>query len=125
MAAGMNPEAERAGELALGAGEVVAQALVIGQDLLRPVEERGAFGGQADEAVVADHQADVQLFLELVDRRRQRRLGDVAGRRGAREMTLAGEGDEIGEVADEHLRLGSAVAVSRLPDGGGARLSSR
>ena len=63
-----------------------------------------------------------QLLLELPDRRRQRRLRDVAGFRRAAEMPLARQRHEIFELADHHRRDTSraraAVHGWRQPHGG-------
>ena len=44
-------------------------------------------------------------MLKLTDRFGQRRLGHVAGRRGARVIALAGERDEVAKVPDIHVRM--------------------
>ena len=54
--------------------------------------------------MVADDEPDAEVFLELLDRGRQRRLRDVASFGGAREMLLARERDEVGQMPDQHER---------------------
>ena len=49
-----------------------------------------ALGREALEAVAAPHERDAELVLQPPDRLRERRLGDVAGRRGARRSGARG-----------------------------------
>ncbi len=54
------------------------------------------------KAVISDHQPYGEVFLERADGRRERRLRDVAALRRPREMTLAGERHEIGQMTNQH-----------------------
>src|SRR3546814_5841460 len=54
-------------------------------------------------ALVTGVQTCALPIFKFADRRRQGRLGDMAGIGGAGEMPLFGERHEIGEMADEHF----------------------
>ena len=69
-------------------------------DALGPRQHLFAFRRQALEARTAQHQHDPELVLELLDGRRQRRLGDAALVGGAAEMLMPGERDEEFELVD-------------------------
>src|SRR3546814_1757483 len=84
-------------------GEIVDQALIVGQDLARPGEELLALRREPGEAMASRHERYAEILLKFADRRRQGRLGDMAGIGGAGEMPLFGERHEIGEMADEHF----------------------
>lgn len=62
-------------------------------------------GREALEGAVALDDRYAEIVLELSDRLGQRRLGDVAGGGRAGEMTLSGEGDEVLELADQHIGI--------------------
>ena len=64
-------------------------------------------------AALDDRRAE--LLLELADRRRQRRLRDVAGLGRAAEMLLAGERHEIFELPDHHGASLTGPCASRAP----------
>src|SRR3546814_14677869 len=49
------------------------------------------------------HERYAEILLKFADRRRQGRLGDMAGIGGASEMPLFGERHEIGEMAAAHF----------------------
>ena len=97
---GYDPEVQRAHEPATQAGEIVLQASVVDEYLSAPQEELLALLRQPHEPVIPDHQPDAEILLELLDGGRQRRLRDVAGFRGAREVLLARERNEVGQMAD-------------------------
>ncbi|MCY1241781.1 hypothetical protein D9M72_547020 [compost metagenome] len=52
--------------------------------------------------LVALEQPDLELFFERLDLDAQRRLRNVQALRGAREVELLGDGDEIAEMAQFH-----------------------
>ena len=58
--------------------------------------------GEQDFARRALDQRHFEFFLELLDLRRQRRLADETGFRGAAEMLVFGERNQISEIADVH-----------------------
>ena len=72
------------------------------EDAADLVEERAARGGELDAAVGAVEQHDVQLALELADLLAERGLRDAQARRGAAEMQLLRDGQEVAEVAELH-----------------------
>ena len=61
--------------------------------------------GQQHLARRAFDQRDAKLFLELADLRRQGRLADEARGRGATEVLVFGERDQISEITQVHRRL--------------------
>ena len=93
---------QRALEAAAQPAGLLLQALEVGQRPLRPAEDPLALGRQPLELAAAPHERDAELALQAADARRQRRLRDVAGRRGAAEVALAVERREVLELADEH-----------------------
>jgi hypothetical protein len=50
-------------------------------------------------------QVHAELGLELADLLGQRRLGHVQPLRGAAEVTLLGDSDEVPEVSQIHMRI--------------------
>ncbi len=58
--------------------------------------------GERHRAPRAHEQLHPQLGLQRADLLAQRRLGDVQAKRGAREVQLLGDGDEIAQVAQFH-----------------------
>ena len=71
---------------------------MIGDNPLGPVEDALALGGEADKLLAAHHDGHAQFVLEPADGGRDGWLGDITARRGASEMALLGEGDEIVEL---------------------------
>src|SRR3546814_16419309 len=76
----------------LSTGEIVDQALIVGQDLARPGEELLALRREPGEAMTSRHERYAELLLTFADRRRQGRLGDMAGRGCAGQLPLFGDG---------------------------------
>src|SRR4051794_31478973 len=72
------------------------------QHAARLLEQRTARGGQRDAALRAVEEPDAELLLELADLLADRRLGDVEPLRGAAEVQLFGDGDEVPEMAEFH-----------------------
>ncbi len=90
-----------------------------GERVARAARRRGDFGDRrqrapgvlddrlgarrdGDRAALALEDAHAEFRLQLEDLAAQRRLADVAGRRGAAEMTVVGDGDDILEIAQVH-----------------------
>src|SRR5262245_6599522 len=73
--------------------------------------------------MAADNQPDAEVFLELLARGRQSRLRDVARFRRAREVLLARERNEVGQVTNQHRNRSSPRLVREytVPRRGGAR----
>jgi hypothetical protein len=95
-----NPQRTR--EPAPETREIDPQAIIIVENLLGPDEHPFAFGGKAQKPVAANDEPDFQIILQLADRGRERRLGNVGRRRRPREMLLARERDEIAKMAKKH-----------------------
>ena len=70
--------------------------------------------GQLHPAARALQQRAAELGLERVDLLAERRLGDVQSRRGAPEVQLLGDGDEIAKLAEFHDLDPMAVTVVSL-----------
>ncbi len=112
-AAQQRQQVERAGRLRdadrEAAGEQAGQLLQLGaggvqlrQHAAGAGDERLAGAGQRDAAGRPLDQRRPQLPLELADLLRQRRLRDVAAQRGAREVALVGERDEVAQLPQFH-----------------------
>ncbi len=126
-----NAKTEAAGKPLPHFGELLAQRILVGENALRPDQNAFAFRREALKArSLAVDQGDSQLMLELAHRFGQRRLRDIAGRCGAGVIALAGQSDEVAEMADVHKgtgirRVSAAVAtdtfggaISPLPPAG-------
>jgi hypothetical protein len=61
-----------------------------------------AFTGQPVEALATFDDRHTEFLFELTDAARERRLRHVTGLRGAREVFLARERDQILQLADVH-----------------------
>ena len=55
---------------------------------------------------------DVELFLELLDRHRQRRLRDEARLGGAPEVLLARDGDDVAQLGERHPQPDHVAGLS-------------
>ena len=99
---GDGPDPQDALEPAPGAGSLLPEAVEVRERALRPDDDALALRRQALEVAPAPHQRDAELALEAPDARREGRLRDVAGRRGAAEMALAVEGRQVLELTYEH-----------------------
>ena len=107
-------DAQRALEPAADLRQLVPEAVVVGQDAMRPEHDALALAREALEALAAPHERHAELGLELAQAGRERRLRDVAGARGAPEVALPLERDEVLELAREHgLSLGAHRACRR------------
>ena len=69
---------------------------------MRPEHHALALAREPLEALPAPDERHAELGLELAQPGRERRLRDVAGARGAAEMALPLERDEVLELAWEH-----------------------
>jgi hypothetical protein len=67
-----------------------------------PFQHPFAFRRQAVETLAALDDRHTKLLFKLADAPGKCRLGDVAGLGGAGEVLLAGEGRQIGKLADVH-----------------------
>jgi hypothetical protein len=72
------------------------------QDRLGIRQERAPGVGEADAARVAHEQRRIDLELQRAYLLGERRLLDVQLLRGARDVALAGDGDEVAEMAQFH-----------------------
>ena len=70
------------------------------------LEQRLAGLGELDAARRAVEQRHADLLLEPGDRGAQRLLGDVHAARGAREVQLLGDGDEVAQVPQLDIHSG-------------------
>jgi hypothetical protein len=68
----------------------------------RVLDDRLGARRDRDGAALALEDAHAEFRLQLEDLTAQRRLADVAGRRGAAEVTVVGDGDDILEIAQVH-----------------------
>jgi hypothetical protein len=99
-----HPQAQAAAELTGEPCRFARETLDAGQRLLGPDQQALALRRQVVVALAALDQLDAELALELADRDRERRLGDVAGLRRAPEVPLARERVQVLELAQEHAR---------------------
>ena len=95
IAAGMTPEPQAPGEGAAHGLQVAAQPVAVGDDGPRPLEDARPLGREADEPLSAPlDDRHAKLGLQLAQRARERRLGDVARRRRPAEVPLLFERDQ-------------------------------
>ena len=87
---------------ARGAARAGLGALDVGQDRLGVGQEGAAGVGQAHAARMAHEQRGVDLALERLDLLAERRLLHVELLGRARDVALAGDGDEVAEMAQFH-----------------------
>ena len=73
------------------------------QDLAGRPEQGGPGRGQGDPMADPGEQLGSDLGFEVLDRERQRRLGDKDGLGGCREPAVVGHGHEVGELPAVHL----------------------
>ncbi len=98
-----HPESKLAGKAGLQCRDLLLESIVIGEDAPCPQYEPLTFRSETFELLPASDQRNLQLVFELADGFGQRRLGHVAGARGAGEVTLPGEGYEILELTDRMI----------------------
>ena len=82
--------------------EAAAQILRLREDAMRVFEREPALRRQADEAMAALDDRRAEILLEQADRRRQRRLRDMAGLGRAAEMLFPRQRDKIFELTQHH-----------------------
>ena len=88
-------------EEALGGGP---DRLGVLPDLLELRAHQAAEVGQVGEMALAPEQEPAELLLELLDRARQRRLGDVAVLGGAGEVQRLADREEVADLMHFHRR---------------------
>jgi hypothetical protein len=114
-------------ELAVsGAADGVDRALGLREDRARLAQQHRADLGQLDAAGTALEQRNPELRLERADLLRERLLRDVQSPRGAGEVALLRDGDEVAQLAQlrRHaviLRAPQAVPVAVQRTGVSAR----
>jgi hypothetical protein len=100
---------------------LLAHGAGVADDAPRPFKHALALGRQSLEPRAALHQRHTQLILQLLDRRRQRRLGDAALLRGMAEMAFAGENNEEFKLVDHGRQTRMAytdrASVKRIEGG--------
>ena len=74
----------------------------LGEDVARARDEQLAGAGERDPARRALDEREPDLGLQPADLLRQRGLGDVLARGGAREVALVGERHEVAQLAQFH-----------------------
>ena len=79
---------------------------------MRVIEHEAALIGEAVEFMAALDDRRAEILFKLADRRRKRRLRNMAGRRRAAEVFFARQSDEIFELTQHHRRL---PQTPRLP----------
>ena len=92
--------------------DVLLQRRPVVEDGVRPLQHAFAVWREADEPLATLDDGHAELLLELPEAPRQRGLRHVTGLGRAREMLLAGEGDQILELTDIHAE----ASGFRLPD---------
>lgn len=68
------------------------------------LEEQRSFGQQAHSAGSALEEAHAELVLQALDGAREGGLGHVQARRGAADVLLLRDGDEVMKLGDAHGR---------------------
>ncbi|SDL67204.1 hypothetical protein SAMN04488074_112229 [Lentzea albidocapillata subsp. violacea] len=93
---------QRAAQQPLDGGDRVPGGGDAAQRPARLGQQRPSGLGQLDLAGGAQEQRRAQLDLQRADRRRETRLGDVQPVRGAREVALLGDREEVFELSEFH-----------------------
>ena len=95
-------ELERTRErVAIGAGQLDDRIRFL-QQATGPLDDTYAGGRQRNTLWLTLHERHAQVFLELADLRRQRRLADARALGRATEMPLVRERDQIAEIPQVH-----------------------
>ena len=94
--------AEDAGGAAAHLGDVRGRGLDVREDLGGALDQQASGVGQVDAAGGAVEEARVQLRLQLPDLLGEGRLGHVESLRGAAEVALLGDGEEVPQVSQFH-----------------------
>ena len=91
-------------EVVLHGVDLVAHRLAMGDDQPRHLGDPLALGGEPVKPLPASAQEDrhAQFEFELLDPRRQARLGHVTTLRGPAKMFFLGDRNEVFELAQEH-----------------------
>ncbi len=98
-------EPEDAGELVSSGLRELHDPRRLLEHLLRLLHDARADRRHRDLALAALEEPGAQLFLELLDRDRQRRLAHETAPRGATEAPLVGDGDDVAKLAQGHRRV--------------------
>jgi hypothetical protein len=109
---GDRPDAQMAHQSLAHLAHFLVQAVAVGQDALRPIDDADTLGRESFEALAALDDGDGELGLELLDRRGKGWLGNAASRCGAAKMPFAGEGAKIDQLAKKHGRILASVPVT-------------
>ncbi len=83
--------------------DLLAHGAGVADNAARPVEHALPLGGEALKARAAVDQQHAHLLLDLLDARRERRLGDAAGLGGAAEVPFPRQRQDEFELV-EHVR---------------------
>lgn len=87
------------------------------QDRPRVAEEALAGGEQADAPRGPLEQRRAELVLEAADLAAERRLRDVQATRGAADVLLLGDGDEVAQLGEAHApRVWAVRAAGQAVD---------
>jgi hypothetical protein len=100
--AGDNPDREMPCRHASNQLSLLSERVKRRQDLPRPLNHPLAFQCDSLKGAVALYDRDAELSLQLLDRVRQGRLRDMATVRGAAEVSVLVQRDEIGKLAHKH-----------------------
>src|SRR5690606_23846825 len=103
-------------EWVLALGRDLADRVRLFEHPLRLLDDLHADRGHRDFGAAALEELDPELFLELLDGHRQRRLADETGLRGAAEVALARDRYDVLELCQRHGR--SMIARRRNPVAG-------
>ena len=96
-------DAQPAGKAMLEGVDFLPHCACVTDDAARPFEYAFALGGKILEARAAIDQQHAHLLLDLLDARRQRRLGHAAGLGGPAEMLFAGQRQQKFELVDHAI----------------------
>src|SRR5690606_12133676 len=111
-----DPHPQGTGEWVLALGRDLADRVRLFEHPLRLLDDLHADRGHRDFGAAALEELDPELFLELLDGHRQRRLADETGLRGAAEVALARDRYDVLELCQRHGR--SMIARRRNPVAG-------
>jgi hypothetical protein len=103
-------ERDMPGQPMLCGPDFLAHSPRIAHDPAGPFEDALTFRRQTQESRAAPDQHNAELLFELLDGRRERRLGDVALLGRAAKMLLFGQSNEHFQLLDhERVRIGHAA----------------
>src|SRR6202046_4702567 len=112
-------DAQMAGQALAHLRQLLPHRIAIGDDPPCMDDHALALWGEADESVAAFDDRHAQIFFELADRRRERRLRDMAAFGRGAEMALPRERQKIDKLLDDHqfpltasFRASTAASIS-------------